>query len=230
MSDLLCLATIALAGLTQASLQLSFGALILLYHSSMGRHRRRKTRFLAKSYIWGVGTLSFLLICSLAFLINNVVGSALSVPMLLIVVGILCAVALVMWGLYFRSGKGTELWLPRNLSRYVSCRVKNVNDNLDAFSLGMLSNFLELPLSLVLCLVAANAMLAMQAKWQILAALLFAVLSITPLLYLKISIKTGRNALEVQKWRQKNKKFIKNIASSSFLTLALFMVAFWVMQ
>ena len=230
MSDLLCLATIALAGLTQAFLQLSFGALILLYHSSMGRHRRRKTRFLAKSYIWGVATISFLMICCLAFLIQNIIGGALPVVGLIILIGILCATAIVMWGLYFRNSKGTELWLPRNLSRYVSRRAKSVNDNLGAFALGMLSNILELPLSIVLCLISANAILGLQASWQIPAALLFAILSVAPLIYLKLTIKTGRTALEIQKWRQKNKKFLKNIASSSFLTLALFMIAFWVMK
>ena len=220
MSDLLCLATIALAGLTQASLQLSFGALILLYHASMGRHRRKRTRFLAKSYIWGVGTVSFLMICCLAFLIDTIMGGALSILGLLILVGTLCAIAFVMWGLYFR-GTGTELWIPRNLSRYVSRRARNTNDNLEAFSLGMLSNFLEMPLSIVLSLVAANAMITMSSQWQVLAA---------PLIYLKLTIKTGHNALEIQKWRQKNKKFLKNIASSSFLTLALFIIAFWVVK
>lgn len=229
MSDLLCLATIALAGLTQASLQLSFGALILLYHASMGRHRRKRTRFLAKSYIWGVGTVSFLMICCLAFLIDTIMGGALSILGLLILVGTLCAIAFVMWGLYFR-GTGTELWIPRNLSRYVSRRARNANDNLEAFSLGMLSNFLEMPLSIVLSLVAANAMITMSSQWQVLAALLFAMLSIAPLIYLKLTIKTGHNALEIQKWRQKNKKFLKNIASSSFLTLALFIIAFWVVK
>lgn len=156
-------------------------------------------------------------------------GGALSILGLLILVGTLCAIAFVMWGLYFR-GAGTELWIPRNLSRYVSRRARNTNDNLEAFSLGMLSNFLEMPLSIVLSLVAANAMITMSSQWQVLAALLFAMLSIAPLIYLKLTIKTGHNALEIQKWRQKNKKFLKNIASSSFLTLALFIIAFWVVK
>ncbi len=229
MSDLLCLATIALAGLTQASLQLSFGALILLYHSSMGRHRRAKTRFLARYYIWGVTAVSFLLICTCAFLISNLAGGALPVAVLAVLVGILLAISFVMWALYFRAGKGTELWLPRSVSRYISRRAKHANDNIESFSLGMLSSIAEIPLSIVLGVVAANAMLAMSAEWQILAAIFYAALSIAPLIYLKITIKTGRNALEIQKWRQKNKKFLKNIASSSFITLALFVVAFWVL-
>lgn len=229
MSDLLCLATIALAGFTQASLQLSFGALILLYHSSMGRHRRAKTRFLAKSYIWGAAAVSFLLVCTCAFLINSIAGGALPIIALTILVGILVAVAFIMWALYFRSGKGTELWLPRSFTKYISRRAKYANDNVEAFSLGMLSSIAELPLSIVLGLIAANAMLSMSSQWQILAALFYAALSITPLLYLKINIKTGRNALEIQKWRQKNKRFLKNAASSGFLTLALFVVAFWVL-
>ena len=124
MSDLLCIATIVLAGLVQASLQLSLGGLILLYHASMGHHRRRKTRFLAKNYIIGAAVISFLMVCALGFLISSLFDGALKTEYLTVCVGIFLASALVMWFFYFRRGKNTELWLPRAFTRYINRRAK----------------------------------------------------------------------------------------------------------
>ncbi len=228
MSDLLGFATIALAGFTQASLQLSLGALILLYHSSLSRHRRKKTRYLAKSYIWGAAAISILMVSSLAFIISRFMPQGLSVFQFIILIGLLCASALIMFLLYYRRGKNTELWLPRSFSRYISRRAKNTNDAIEAFSLGIISIVTELPLNIALYTIAANAILGMRLELQFLALLCYAIVAVSPLIYLKLSIKTGKNAISAQKWRQNNKKFLKNISGSSFLTLALFIFAFWI--
>ena len=61
------------------------------------------------------------------------------------------------------------------------------------------------------------------------AALLYVAIVAAPMVALKIGIKTGKNAIAAQKWRIKNKAFVKLFASSGFVVLALFVVAFWVM-
>ena len=191
MSDLLCVATIVLAGLVQASLQLSLGGLILLYHASMGHHRRRKTRFLAKNYIIGAAVISFLMVCALGFLISSLFDGALKTEYLMVCVGIFLASALVMWFFYFRRGKNTELWLPRAFTRYINRRAKATNDNIEAFSLGMLSSFAEMPLSIALYFVVANCILSLSAQYQILAVLGYTLMSVFPLCILKLRVKTG---------------------------------------
>ena len=228
MSDLLCIATIVLAGLVQASLQLSLGGLILLYHASMGHHRRRKTRFLAKNYIIGAAVISFLMVCALGFLISSLFDGALKTEYLTVCVGIFLASALVMWFFYFRRGKNTELWLPRAFTRYINRRPKATNDNIEAFSLGMLSSFAEMPLSIALYFVVANCILSLSAQYQILAVLGYTLMSVFPLCILKLRVKTGQNVVDFQKSRIRNKAYLRIISGSGFAVLAAFVWVYWV--
>ena len=227
MSDLLSIATIILAGIIQASLQLSLGGLVLLYYSSMGRHKRRKTRYLAKSYIWGASAISFIIVCAGAFLLQNFLGGPVSREWMMVAIGILGACSVVMLLGYFRDGSGTELWLPKSVSRYITRKARRANDDIEAFSLGMLSAFAELPISLAIYFVVANCLISVSVP--LLAALLYVAIVATPMMALKICIKTGRNAIAAQKWRIKNKRFVKVFSSSGFAILALFIVAFWVL-
>ena len=227
MSDLLSIATIILASIIQASLQLSLGGLVLLYHSSMGHHKRRKTRYLAKSYIWGAIAISFLFVCAGAFLIQNYIPKNAMQLWQVVCIGMLVACAAVMLLGYFRDGKSTELWLPKSVSRYISRRARNTNDNIEAFSLGMLSAFAELPITMAIYFVVANCIANTESP--LLVALLYVTIIAIPMAILKISIKTGKNVIAAQKWRISNKRFIKIFSSGGFMILALFIMAFWVM-
>ncbi len=226
MSDLLSIATIVLAGIVQASLQLSLGGLVLLYHSSMGRHKRHKTRYLAKSYIWGACAISFVAVCTIAFILQQSLGGAISQEWMMVSIGALAACSLVMLLGYFRDSKGTELWLPKNFSRFIAKRAKCTDDNIEAFSLGMLSAFAELPLTAAIYFVVANCLLNVQMP--LLVALLYVAIVAIPMVILKVSIKTGRNVVSAQKWRIRNKRFAKLFSCSGFIVLAMFVVAFWV--
>ena len=226
MSDLLSIATIALAGIVQASLQLSLGGLVLLYHSSMGQHRRRKTRYLAKSYIWGALAISFLAVCAGAFLIDRIFQGTIAREAVFVIFGILLASAVVMWLLYYRRGKQTtQTWLPKSLTRYIARRAGNTRDNIEAFSLGMLSAFAELPLTLAIYAVAANCLVTTTQPFIALGVYL-AIVAI-PMVALKLRIKSGRNVAEVQRWRIRNKQFVRIISGGAFAVLAFFILTYW---
>ena len=47
-----------------------------------------------------------------------------------------------------------------------------------------------------------------------------------PLVVLKFSIRHGKTAAEIQKWRLDNLDFTKLISSILFITLGLFLIAF----
>ena len=95
------------------------------------------------------------------------------------------------------------------------------------FSLGMLSAFAELPITIVTYFIVANCLVGV--RMPLAAALLYIVIVATPMIALKVGIKTGRNAIAVQQWRIRNKGFVKLFASSGFAIMALFIVAFWVL-
>ena len=230
MSDLFNIAIVLLAGLTQASLQLSFGALILLYHASIAKHRRIKTRFLAKSYIIGSGVISFLMVGTIAFILSTIFNGKIDASItLMILVGILLASSVVMWKFYFRKGSKTQLWLPRSFAAFISKKARNTDDVIEAFSLGILSSFAEMPISLALYIVAAYGILQMNGFWQVVALLAYALLSVMPLLVLKVRLKTGRNVVEIQRWRVENKNFLKHFSGWGFITLAVTVLSFWVL-
>ena len=54
-------AEVLLAAAVHATLQLGLGAFLLLYHASLGKHIRQKTRNVVDSYIAGAGTMVFIM-------------------------------------------------------------------------------------------------------------------------------------------------------------------------
>lgn len=222
------IAIIFLAGLIQSSLQLSFGALILLYHSSIAKHYRKTTRRLSRSYVIGCGVMSFLSVGCTAFLISVLNQGAMSNQALIILIGALLASALIMWFFYFRKGDRTELWLPRSFARFITGRARKTNDPIEAFSLGIVSSFAEMPISLALYIVSANAILQLGGSLQIVGLIVYALLAVMPLVILKIRMKTGRNVADIQRWRVQNKAFLKIISGFGFITLAATIFSFWV--
>ena len=226
MSDLLSIAVIALAGIVQASLQISLGGLVLLYHSSMGQHRRRKTRYLAKSYIWGALAISFLAVCAGAFILERIFQGEIAREAVFVVSGMLLASAAVMWLLYYRRGRqSTQTWLPKSLTHYISRRARATGDNIEAFSLGMLSAFVELPLTIAIYAVVANCLISTTQPFLALGIYL-AVIAL-PMVLLKLRMKTGRNVAEIQRWRIQNKAFVRIISGSGFAVLAVVVLTFW---
>ena len=194
------LSIIILCGLVTASLQLPLGTLLLLYHASLGKNIREKTKKLASSFISGVTLMNFLLLGTAIFLISVLTFNG-TFPDLgyVIIFGLLIALGIVAWFFYYKRKGSTELWLPRHLARYIDSRAKATNDLSEAFSLGLL-----VPLS------------------EILFAL--------PLLLLRVFIRKGKNVAEVQRWRLKNKGFFRFFTGAGFIILAAFLFAFVILK
>lgn len=111
-----------LAAVVHASLQLSLGSLLLLYHASLGKHVKKKAKYLVDSFIVGIGTLVFLILSTVIFLLGGYFEKPLYIEELTIVVGMLVALAILVWFFYYRRGKSTELWLPRSVARFIDRR------------------------------------------------------------------------------------------------------------
>ena len=165
---------VVLAAAIQATLQLGLAALLLLYHASLGKHVRKKTKRLVSSYIAGMGFLVFLSLGTIIFILDRYFNKALYPEELVIVISMLVALAIASWFFYYRRGKTTELWLPRNVARYIDGRAKLTNSNAEAFSLGMLTTFAEMPFSIILLVVAANSILKLPLLHQIIAVAVYA--------------------------------------------------------
>lgn len=218
-----------LAAVVHATLQLSLGSLLLLYHASLGKHVKKKTRFLVDSYIGGLITLVFLMLATMVFILDRYFEKALYVEELVIVIGMLVALAIAFWAFYYRRGKSTELWLPRSVARFISRRAKETNSNTEAFSLGLLTSLAEMPFTLVLIVVAANSILELPALYQILAVALYAIITIIPPMILRFVIRRGQTVVDVQRWRVKHKVFFRILTGVGFLVLGFFLFTFEVL-
>ena len=228
MSDFLNIATIVLCGMVQSSLQLSHGALLLLHQASLGHHRRLKTRHLTRSFIFGSAAISFLFLSTACFIVSRLPNQELNPIILSVLVGLLLGSAIVMWGLYYKRGSNTQLWLPRRFTRFMQKRAKSCNDEVESFSLGLMSAFAETPISLALFAVSANSILKLPAKYQIACIIGYLLISSLPQIVMRFRIRTGKNVAEVQRWRIKNKTFLRIISGSAYAILAIFIYAFWI--
>ncbi len=218
-----------LAAAVHASLQLELGSLLLLYHASLGKHIRRRTKRLVNNYIVGIGVLTLLALTGFGFLMDRYFGGALYPEELTVVVIMLVAVAILVWAFYYRRGRSTELWLPRSVVRYINRRAKNTDSNIEAFTLGMLTGLAEMPFTLVLILVAANSILALPFDYQIGATALYVAIVILPVVVMRLAIRRGQTVADVQRWRVKHKNFFRVMSGIGFLVLAGFILAFEVL-
>lgn len=218
-----------LAAAVHASLQLELGGLLLLYHASLGKHIRRRTKKLVNNYIAGIGTLAILTLTGFCFMMDRYFGSALYPEELAVVVGMLVAIAVLVWIFYYRRGRSTELWLPRSVARYINRRAKNTDSSIEAFSLGVLTGLAEMPFTLILLLTAANSILALPFDYQLLAAGMYVAIVILPMIILRLAIRRGQTVADIQRWRVKHKNFFRIMTGVGFLALALFILAFEVL-
>lgn len=218
-----------LAAAVHASLQLELGGLLLLYHASLGKHIRRRTKKLVNNYIAGIGTLAILTLTGFCFMMDRYFGSALYPEELAVVVGMLVAIAVLVWIFYYRRGRSTELWLPRSVARYINRRAKNTDSSIEAFSLGVLTGLAEMPFTLILLLTAANSILALPFDYQLLAAGMYVAVVILPMIILRLAIRRGQTVADIQRWRVKHKNFFRIMTGVGFLALALFILAFEVL-
>lgn len=231
MESYIPISIIILSGLVAASLQLPLGALLLLYHASIGKNVRKKTKVLASSFISGVTLMNFLLLGTAIFLIS-VLTPAGKLPEIgySIVLCVLLMLGIIAWFFYYKRKGSTELWLPRHLARFIDSRAKATESDSEAFSLGLLVPLAEICFTLPLLVLCADAILNLSTPFQALGLVIFTVFSIIPLLALRFSIRKGHNVAEVQRWRIKNKTFFRIFTGAGFLVLAAFVLAFIILR
>lgn len=227
MSDIISLGIIFLAALTHAFLQLGLGSLLLLYHASLGKHIRPKTRTLVSSFISGFGMIVLLSIAAACYILYSVFdGKSLPVELLCALIGIIFSVAIIMWTLYYRRGKTTELWIPKTIAKFISSRANVTNNNTEAFSLGLLSCFAEFPLSFALVVIAANSILELNIIERNIALVGYVIVVLLPLIIARFCIRRGKTVVDIQRWREQNKTFLRIISGLLFIVLGVFLIAY----
>jgi cbb3-type cytochrome oxidase subunit 3 len=217
------LAIIAFSALIHASFQLSVSMLTLLSSHTIGsRAAHTKLIRLTGSFSAGVAVMTLLLLSFTAFVLQRAFGS--TVPLLAWAMssGLLFGLGIAVWVFYYRREKGTSLWLPRGLARYLGTRTKATHLSAEAFGLGLSSVIAELLFIIAPIIISALALIRLESTWQLIGVVLYTTISLLSLLIVSGLIGSGHKLSRIQKWREDNKRFLQFAAGSGLLILGFY--------
>lgn len=218
------LAIIFFAALLHASFQLGVSLLTMLSSHSLGSRRSHANILkLNFAYISGVGFLTTLIFASLSYLANILTYPREPVIWWIVLASLNIGIGLAVTMFYYRKGKGTELWLPRQFAEYLSGRTKKTTHSAEAFVLGMASvasegMFIIGPLS-----IAALYVIRYEPIWQLTGLLLYIFIALFPLIIIASMVGSGHKISTIQRWREHNKRFLQYAAGSGLIIIGLYL-------
>jgi hypothetical protein len=225
------LVIVAVAALIHASFQLSISVLTLLSSHTIGAKRSHSRLLgLTNAFTAGVFVMTVLLLSSIAYVASNGITAPMNEFVWITVCGLLVSLGLSVWIFYYRREKGTTLWLPRPLARYLSDRTKATKQTGEAFSLGVTSVLAELLFILGPLIVSAMVLIRLEPVLQLAGVALYAVISLSPLVILTALIGSGHKISRIQRWREDNKIFMQFIGGGALMALGFYVYVDQVLQ
>jgi hypothetical protein len=217
------LAIIAFAALIHASFQLSVSVFTLLSGHAIGsKTNQAKVVRLTSSFLCGVLVMTMLLLTFTAFLFQHFFEAGIPPLMWAMSCGLLLGLGVAVWSFYYRRGKGTSLWLPRGVARYLSARTKSTRGSAEAFGLGLSSVLGELLFILAPVIVAGLALTQLEPTWQLAGIGIYTLISLLSLLTVYGLVGSGHKLSRIQKWREENKRFLQFAAGGGLLVLGFY--------
>lgn len=217
------LAIVTLAALIHASFQLSVSVLTLLSSHAIGDSKKnRNVSRLTTGFVVGAGVMTVLLLSFLALVLLHVFGPQTPLLVWAVACGLMIGVGVAVWAFYYRRQKGTSLWVPRSVARYLSDRTKNTDDVAEAFGLGLMSVVGELLFIIAPLFISALVLIQLPGLWQLVGIGLYGLISLVTLLSAWVAIGSGHKLSTVQHWRESNKHFLQFAAGAGLIILGLF--------
>jgi hypothetical protein len=217
------LAIIAFAALIHASFQLSVSMLTLLSGHAIGSKTAHvKLLRLTNGFLLGVAVMTMLLISFIAFLFQHAFGSQVPPVAWAVGCGLLLGLGVAVWAFYYRREKGTSLWLPRGIARYLGERTKATKHSAEAFGLGLSSVIGELLFILAPMVISALVLIHLTPLWQLAGIAIYTTISLLSLFIVSGLIGSGHKLSRIQKWREDNKYFLQFAAGGGLLVLGFY--------
>lgn len=217
------LAIVAFAALIHASFQLSVSMLTLLSGHAIGsKTAHSKLLRLTCSFLTGAGIMTLLLISFASFVFQQTFGQHVPPIMWAVGCGLLISLGVAVWAFYYRREKGTSLWLPRGIARYLSDRTKATKLSAEAFGLGLSSVIGELVFILAPIVISALVLIQLEPIWQLAGVGIYTLISLLSLLIVYALVGSGHKLSRIQKWREDNKRFLQFTAGSGLIILGFY--------
>ncbi len=216
-------AIIIFAALIHASFQLSVSMLTLLSGHAIGsKTAHGRLLKLTNGFFFGVAVMTMLILSFAALVLQHSFGS--NVPMVAWAVGcgLLLGLGIAVWAFYYRREEGTSLWLPRGMAKYLSERTKATKHTAEAFGLGISSVVAELIFIMAPILISALILIQLEPLWQLAGIAVYTLVSLLSLAIVNGLIGSGHKLSGIQRWREKNKRFLQFAAGSGLLILGFY--------
>jgi len=217
------LTIIAFAALIHASFQLSVSMLTMLSGHAIGAKKTQGKLFgLTTNFVIGAGLITLLLISGLSFILASAFGADTPQIIWAGACGLLFGVAISVWMFYYRRNKGTALWIPRGVARYLHDRTKATSMNAEAFGLGISSVIGEILFIIAPLSIGALTIVSLPDTWKLVGLAIYTVISLSSLVIVWMLIGGGHTLGRIQKWREDNKYFLQFAAGAGLIALGLF--------
>lgn len=214
---------VALAALIHASFQLGVSVVTMLSGHTTGKKvAPGKTLRLVGAFFGGTVVVTSLTLFTLLYFADQTTLWQSPSAMWTIVCGALTAVGLGVWIFYYRRGGGTPLWIPRSFARFLSARVRTTSLSVESFSLGLTTVIAELPFMAAPLIASALALSYLPGDLQILGALAYVLIASLGMIIVTILIGSGHNLSHIQRWRERNKRFLQFAAGSGLIILGFY--------
>ena len=220
------LAIIVFAAIIHASFQLSISVLTLLSGHSIGKKTAQRKIFrMSTSFVFGVSIITLLLISAVSYYLSLFIRHITSAEQLIAAIasGMMFGLGIAIWAFYYRRQPGTSLWVPRGFADYLNKRTKKTRNSIESFALGLTSVIAEIIFILAPILAAALAIITLpNPLLQIASVITYTLISILPLSIIIILVGSGHNISNLQRWREKHKRFLQFVSGGSLLILGAF--------
>lgn len=167
--------------------------------------------------------------CGVAFIalmIQNITPHGTPLIVWSVICGLMIGVGLAVWILYYRHrAKGTILWMPRPLALHLTKRAESTKSPVEAFSLGLVGIFAELLFSFAPMLIAALFLARLEAPLQLVGLIAYTLIATLPLFVILVLVGGGHSLSKIQRWRERNKRFLQFTAGGALIILGFYLYA-----
>lgn len=215
---------LAVVVFVHASFQLSVSVLTLLNAHTLTRKLRtvQVTALNAWYIIGAVVTIALLTLGGTALLRMIDAHYPHTTETLALIIAPLTALMVVLF--YYRRGPGTRLWLPRPAIKHITERAKKTRSRVEAFSLGSITAFVELPFTLAPIAIFGLILSSLPSSSWLYYSMLYSFVVCVPLLFVMVYITSGHSLSSVQHWREDSKGFLKWSSAIALILLTIYIL------
>lgn len=213
---------VAGAVFVHACFQLSVSVLTLLSSHTIGR-RLPNSRLLNLNFWYILGSIlmiTLLQLGTIALLRWGLTHNATATTV--VTLSLIPLIALLVALLYYRRGRGTQLWLPRPAAQYITDRAKRTKSSVEAFTLGMATAVTELPFAIAPLAIVAFALQGFRVDRWFTMSLGYSLAVCAPLIFVAFYLSSGHKISSIQRWRENSKDFLRWTSAATLLLLTLY--------